>query len=418
MRILIHDYCGHPFQVQLSRWLAAQGHDVLHIASLDIETPQGALAPRADDAPTLTLDPITLGRKLNKYNVAARLLQERAYTNELSARARAFRPDVVLSGNAPPTIQRALLRTTHRRGGRFVFWLQDIYGIVFRDAVQKRIPLAGPLLAAAVDRLERSVLRASDAVVAITDDFVPLLTARGVARERIAVIQNWAPREEIPERPRDNAWASAQGLADKFVFLYSGTLGLKHNPELLAALAERFADRPEVRIVVISNGLGRQYLEAEKAKRGLDNLKLYDFLPFDTLPDALGSADVLITILEPFAGVLSVPSKVLSYICAGRALLGAMPPENLAARIIADHGLGLTMPPDDAQAFVTAARALADDPAVCTTHANACRSYADQCFEIERVGVAFLKVLGSPSLQRTKKQTNIRIQHLPNETPH
>ncbi len=30
MRILVHDYSGHPFQAQLSRELARRGHDVVH----------------------------------------------------------------------------------------------------------------------------------------------------------------------------------------------------------------------------------------------------------------------------------------------------------------------------------------------------------------------------------------------------
>jgi len=30
MRIGIHDFSGHPFQVQLSRELASRGHEVVH----------------------------------------------------------------------------------------------------------------------------------------------------------------------------------------------------------------------------------------------------------------------------------------------------------------------------------------------------------------------------------------------------
>jgi hypothetical protein len=31
MRVNLHDFTGHPFQVQLARALAARGHDVLHL---------------------------------------------------------------------------------------------------------------------------------------------------------------------------------------------------------------------------------------------------------------------------------------------------------------------------------------------------------------------------------------------------
>jgi len=43
MRVLIHDFSGHPFQAQLSRNLASRGHDVLHQYSSQYVTGHGRL---------------------------------------------------------------------------------------------------------------------------------------------------------------------------------------------------------------------------------------------------------------------------------------------------------------------------------------------------------------------------------------
>lgn len=51
-------------------------------------------------------------------------------------------------------------------------------------------------------------------------------------------------------------------MDDKFVFLYTGTLGMKHHPELLMDLAEPNQSRPNVRIAVISEGIGAEWLAA------------------------------------------------------------------------------------------------------------------------------------------------------------
>ena len=48
MRLNIHDYSGHPFQVQLSRDLAARGHDVLHGYSTQYVTGHGNLGRPGD----------------------------------------------------------------------------------------------------------------------------------------------------------------------------------------------------------------------------------------------------------------------------------------------------------------------------------------------------------------------------------
>ena len=64
-------------------------------------------------------------------------------------------------------------------------------------------------------------------------------------------------------------------------------------------------------------------------------------------------------ILDADAGAFCVPSKVLSYMCAGRAVLGAMPRQNLAARVVVDQNAGRVVEPDDVAGFRAAAIELA-----------------------------------------------------------
>ena len=238
-------------------------------------------------------------------------------------------------------------------------------------------------------------------MVAITDDFTPLLATWGVEPKRVTTIENWAPIEELPPRPRDNDFAREHSLVGKTVFLYSGTLGLKHNPALLSALAEKLKPRADCKVVVISEGLGADFLAREKAAKALDNLLLLPFQPFARLPDVLGSADAVIAILEPDAGVFSVPSKVLTYHCAGRALLGAMPEENLAARLIGREQSGLVVDPRDAPAFLDAAQRLLDDPAGREQMGVRGRAYAQRAFDIGTIAGRFEALMRSQVVEKS-----------------
>jgi glycosyltransferase involved in cell wall biosynthesis len=185
------------------------------------------------------------------------------------------------------------------------------------------------------------------------------------------------------------------------VFLYSGTLGLKHNPALLSALAEKLKPRSDCRVVVISEGLGADFLTREKAAKSLDNLLLLPFQPFSRVPDAMGSADAVIAILEPDAGVFSVPSKVLTYHCAGRALLAAMPEENLAARLIGREQSGLVVDPRDTLAFLDAAQRLLDDPAGRELMGARARGYAQRVFDIGSIGGRFEALMRSQVVEKS-----------------
>ena len=393
MRIAFHDYPGHAFPVQLARALARRGHAVLFVHFADFQSPKGPLARAPDDPPTLVLQPIGLGAPHRKYDLARRWLQDRRYAGRLVALVRAFRPDVVLGGNGPLDPQARLLRLARELGAGFVFWLQDAYGVAIDQLLRRKLPGLGALVGGHYRRLECRLWRGSDAIVAITEDFRPMLAAAGIDAGRVSVIENWAALDELPQRPRDNAWAAAHGLTDKRVLLYAGTMGLKHNPELLCHLARRFRGAPDVRVVVVSEGIGAEHVARVKAAEALDNLVLLPFQPYDALPDLVATGDILVIVLEAGAGIYSVPSKLLTYLCAGRAILGAMPLDNLATRIVGRAGAGLVAAPDDVAGFLDAAAALLDDPARRARAGAAARAYAERSFDIAAIAARFDSVL-------------------------
>lgn len=394
MRILVHDFGAYSFAAQLSRALARRGHLVRHAYCGSLQTtPRGAMTPRPDDPDTLTFEAISLPEPLEKYRFVTRWRQEHAYGRLAAEAVGRFQPDVVLSANTPLDAQRRLMRRCQRREVRFVFWLQDLIGVAAQRLLRGRFLGVGTLVGHYYARLERRLLRASDAVVGITDDFRPLLHEYGLDENAVHTVENWAPLEEVPPRPKPNAWAEAHGLTGKRVLLYAGTLGMKHNPELLLRLAQHFQHDENVRVVVVSQGLGADWLARQKKAHGLDHLVLLGFQPYERMPEVLGSADVLVAVLEPDAGVFSVPSKVLTYLCAARPLLLAVPPANLAARIVRREDAGRIVAPSDADAFVEAAAALLPAQSLRDRMGANARRYAERAFAIDAIADRFEAVL-------------------------
>lgn len=396
MRVVVHDYSGHPFQVQLSRELARRGHEILHLHCESFVTGKGALGRQRSDPPTFEIEPISLGQDFEKYSYGKRFAQERRYGRQLAARVRAYKPDVILSSNTPLFAQRVFQRDLDR-ATPFVFWQQDVYSVAMGDNARKRIPVVGSLLAKMFERLERKELLDSDRIVIISADFRPILEGWGIDQSRVTVIENWAPLCEIEPGSHHNDWSDEHDLGGAVVVLYAGTLGLKHNPDLLLQLAVHGSETPDddTRVVVISEGLGADWLAERKRVLGLDNLVLLPFQPYDRLSSVLASADILVAILEPEAGVFSVPSKVLTYHCAGRPILGAIPPENLAARIIEREESGVVTDPGDVQSFVKAAARLLDDAELRAEMGVHARQYAEKTFDINRIGDEFENILQS-----------------------
>lgn len=384
-RILIHDYSGHAFPVQLSRQLASNGHDVLHLYSSSFQTPHGKLAPQEDDAKTLRIESIDLGVPFAKYQFIKRRSQEIDYGKLLAKRIKAYKPDIVLSGNTPLDVQKYALQTSQKLDAKFFFWLQDVQGIAIKKILQQKMSFVGALIGQVYTNLEKRLLKQSDKVILISEDFEDVMEQWSVPKDKLEVIENWAPIEDIPVLDKDNSWSQEHNSADIFTFLYSGTMGLKHNPALLLEIALRYKDRDDVHVIVVSEGLGADWLREQITAHDLTNLHVLGFQAIETLPKVLASSDVLIAILEPAAGIFSVPSKVLSYMCANRAILLAVPEENLVARLVKKHDMGLVVSPENTKEFVEAANHLLESRDNLETYGNNARAYAETTFDIQTI---------------------------------
>ncbi|MGI8710987.1 MAG: glycosyltransferase [Acidimicrobiales bacterium] len=206
------------------------------------------------------------------------------------------------------------------------------------------------------------------------------------------MIANWAPLSEIRPVTTGKAWAREQGIDADQIVLYGGTLGLKHDPSLLLQVA-RALEAQDAAVVVVSEGAGADWL----AEQGGDqsNLVLLPFQPYERLSDMFASADVGLTLLNGDAGVYSVPSKLLSYLCAGRPVVAAVPSVNQAATVIAESGAGIVVAADDADALAAAVTSLLADPTASEEMGRAGREYAESHFDIEDIGDRFVSVIDS-----------------------
>ncbi len=393
LRILINDRPGHPFEVELSRKLAERGYVVQHCYGAFFQSPRGALQKTAVDRDNLEIIGIQLDKPFAKYAFFKRLFQEIKYSKLLVAQIKAFQPDVAIFANTPSEAMALVYWRLRRTNIRFFFWVQDMYGIAINKILSKRLPIIGRSIGKIYIYLDKYLLKQSEQIILITEDFRPLLTEWGINSAKTTVIPNWATLSALPVRTKQNSWAKKHGLDTRFCFLYSGTLGMKHNPALLLQLALHYQRDKAVQIVVISEGLGADWLQKQKAVHQLTNLILLPYQPFVDLPDVLGAADVLIAILEPDAGVFSVPSKVLSYLCAKRPLLSAIPPENLAARIVSQNEAGIVTAPNDVAAFVQASQQLRQDADLRKRLGGNGRIYAETHFGVEKITDQFETII-------------------------
>jgi glycosyltransferase involved in cell wall biosynthesis len=389
MKIVIHDFAGHPGQLQLSRELARRGHVVEHQFCASVPTGRGATMRREDDPESFSIRAIDLHADFARYSLLVRMRQELQYA-WMSARAvYGARPGVAIFANVPIFTLFLITLTLRLRKIPYVFWWQDFYSEGIRVVVRQRFGSVGRLIGWLANRVERSVAKSAAAIVPITEAFVDQLQAWGIDDNRVEVIPNWGALSEIAVRPRVNSWAKAHGLDGVPVVMYTGTLGLKHDPSVITELAAK--SPTDCRVLVVTEGKGREWLETYGKHES--RLMLLDYQPYDQLPDMLASSEVLLVILERDASRYSVPSKALNYLCAGRPVLALLPPDNAVAEMIEKAGAGIVVNPDDSAAAAASLNRLLADEDWRAELGAAARRYAERMFDIGAVGDRFDAVI-------------------------
>ena len=329
--------------------------------TVTLETEPAAQAPRVvspESRPEVTVLRVA-GTRLGKARFATRLADYLSYCGAATAAPLwARRPDLIVSLTDPPLVGLVALAWARRWRVPFVFLCQDL----FPEAGALLDDFHSPVVDRALDRLNRLLLRRADAVIAIGETMATHLVRKGADPAKVTVIHNWADRGRIRPRDKSNAFAVEHGLADRFVVLHSGNLGLGQGLETLVQAASLLQDLPDLTVVLQGDGVKRPALVAEADRRGLRNVRFLPYVAKERLADAFGAADLqVVSLRRGLAGII-VPSKLYGILASGRPYVAAVEEASEAALLTERYGSGLVVPPGDPEALAKTIRRLYEDP--------------------------------------------------------
>jgi colanic acid biosynthesis glycosyl transferase WcaI len=269
------------------------------------------------------------------------------------------RPDVVVAMTDPPIIGRLAFAGARRTGARFVFLCED----VFPEVAQLLDNFDHPFISRSLDRINRMLLRDADAIVAIGERMRErLVDEKGANPARVQVIHNWADCEAIRPGEKDNAFARAHGLTDKFVLMHSGNVGMSQNLTVLIDAADRLRVDTRIVIAIVGDGALRERLEHLVVERQLANVRFFPYQPKELLHESFATADAFLVSLKAGVEGYIVPSKLYGILAAGRPYVAAVDPSCEVARLAVEHRCGVPAPPGDVDALADAVLGLAADP--------------------------------------------------------
>lgn len=250
------------------------------------------------------------------------------------------------------------------------------------------LPAHGPAHSLALG-LEGLFTRTFTRVSSISVKMVERAITKGVCADHAVLFPNWVDIDSVYplNGPATNSFRRELGLEEKIILLYSGNMGTKQGLELLAPLAESFADSAHVHFLFCGNGAFRPRLEALVADR--HNVTMLPLQPLSRLNDLLNAADIHLLPQRAGAADLVMPSKLTGILSSGRPVIATADAGTQVARVVEgtclNEACGLVVPAEDATALQDAVSRLVQDEPLRKRLGGAARRYAVEHLGKEQV---------------------------------
>ena len=260
-------------------------------------------------------------------------------------------------------------------------WIQDFYSVAVQQTLKKKSPILSLLIGNLFKIFEKKQLKLSDKLIIISKDFQKTLIKWNIKKKKIIFLPNWGNLKQIKINKKKEHIKNR-----KFRLVYSGTLGLKHNPKIIVDLAEK---NPDIEILVSAAGSGFDKLKNLKLT---NNIKLISLQSFNKFNKILNSADVFLAMLNEEASKFSVPSKILNYLCAGKPIVLSAPNINLSSKIITQARAGKSFDPNDFKKLNLFLLKLKQNKRLRIEMGKNARKYAEKNFDIKKIAYKFKKI--------------------------
>ena len=143
LKIVIHDYAGHPFQFELSNYLS-KDYQIHHLYFKNDHGPKANFSKK--NSKNLIIEALGESIRYNKKNFVARFFKDIEYGKIVARKIRNIKPNIVISGNCPTISQQIIMRSAKKVDSKFVIWIQDFYSIAVETLLKKKISaLAFPI---------------------------------------------------------------------------------------------------------------------------------------------------------------------------------------------------------------------------------------------------------------------------------
>ena len=255
------------------------------------------------------------------------------------------RPGVMYANTWPIVAMGILVLVAKIRRVPLVISVQDMYP---ESLIEQRRIKDNAAIAQMLRWIDGVIARSATHVIVISERFAKAyLGHRRVNPDRLSVISNWIDSGQIEMCVSGREFRQRLGIRDDvFLVVYGGNIGVASGVQTLIEAFGILQDCPNVKLLIA--GSGSQLGACRKLAKEIPGERILFHSPWAAgeTSEVLRAADLLALPTQGRQSTASVPSKLLSYMLAGRPVLASGVTESDLAEIVADGNCGWVVQPD------------------------------------------------------------------------
>jgi colanic acid biosynthesis glycosyl transferase WcaI len=286
--------------------------------------------------------------------------------------------DLVLVYSPPLFLGWTALFLRWMRGVKAILNVQDLFP---QSAIDLGV-LRSSVLIKLFRRIESSLYRKSNMVVVHSPGNKDHVVSCGGLADRVAVIPNMVDTKSVVPGERNNEFRRRYGVkADDHVVSFAGVIGLSQDIDTVIDAAKLMKQYSRIIFYIIGDGLEKPRLMARA--QGMENVRFLPILPKEEYVEMLHASDICLATLRKEVKTPVVPSKIISIMAAGRALIAALPAGGDAPKIVSSAQCGICVEPENARALADAVRTIYENPGLAESYGKNGRRFVEQYYSLE-----------------------------------
>jgi len=330
--------------------LAAQGHEVsVYSAQPSYNDIQHGKQSKYEFLEGVEIRRIALPREQKTWKVLRMAIHVIFWLRAILYVFRSGHYDLILGSSYPPVLSGVCLRTLRwLTGTPYIYHCQDLHPESIRLAGQ----LPNRWLYHRLLRADALSCAKSVKSVVLSSDMREALEDRGVPRDKIAIINNFAlPSFREPSQSGLPSPFCQRHDDRNFQVLFAGNHGVFQGLERIVDAAHLLAEDTSIQFIFMGEGASKNDLRS-RAGELLD--KTVFFLPHQTVAvaeAAMQAADLGIVSLLPGIHRVAFPSKTITYLSAGCPVLCVVERSSDLAQFLIENEFGYVPQSDDPEAI-------------------------------------------------------------------